>query len=111
MNRNEFETNWNQLRGAITAKWSKFTPEDVSKLDGKYDPFLAQLQKRYGYSREQVEMEMKNWNLSSIPQGKKIESIAPCDASCKDTKAHPKQDNRPGQNDRRDQNEKKRKTG
>ncbi len=105
MNRNEFETNWNQLKGAVCTKWDKFKPEDVARLDGKYEPFLAHLQKRYGYSRDQAEMEMKNWSMASIPQGKKIESIAPCDASCKDPKAHPKQ------NDRRDQNEKKRKTG
>lgn len=83
MNRHEFEANWSQLKGSIPGKWSKFTLEDMNRLDGKYEPFLGHLQKKYGYSREQAETEMKNWAMSP-----KVESIGPahCSSKCNDRK-------------------------
>ncbi len=84
MNRHEFEANWNHLKGSIPTKWAKFTPEDLAKIDGKYEPFLGNLQKKYGYSREQAEMEMKNW--AAPASGGKVESIGPCASKCHERK-------------------------
>ncbi len=81
MNRHEFEANWKQLKGKIPEKWNKFTLDELSRIDGKYEPFLGHLQKKYGYSREQAETEIKNW---AIPKGAKVENIAPCASECKD---------------------------
>ena len=84
MNRHEFEANWSQLKGSIPAKWNKFLPEDMARLDGKYEPFLGHLQKKYGLSREQAENEIKNW--AAPAQGSKVEKIAPCSAKCDERK-------------------------
>jgi len=50
MRRDEFEKNWNQFKGKIQQKWSKFTQDELSKIHGKYDYFLGLLQKKYGPS-------------------------------------------------------------
>jgi uncharacterized protein YjbJ (UPF0337 family) len=65
MNRNEFESNWNQFKAQIPEKWKKFTSEEISRLDGRYDPFLGHLQKKYGLTREKAEEEIKNWHLAA----------------------------------------------
>lgn len=107
MNRQEFEANWNQVKPKILEKWNKFTQEEISRFDGKYDTFLSNLQKKYGYSREQADQEISNWNVMAAKG--KVEpmtgSCAPCDARDKKAGAP-----HPGQNrDRRE--EKKRKAG
>lgn len=61
MNRDEFEANWHQLKGKIRDKWSKFTNEDIAKFNGKYEQFLGALQKKYMFSKEKAEQEMRNW--------------------------------------------------
>jgi uncharacterized protein YjbJ (UPF0337 family) len=87
MNRQEFEANWHKIMPAVMQKWNKFTQEDVTRINGKYDPFLGHLQKKYGYSREQAETEIKNW-MPAPAAGGKVESIAHCDAKCSDKKGH-----------------------
>ena len=59
MHKEEFEKHWNQLKGKIQEKWGKFTYDELNKLNGKYEHFLSQLQKKYGYSKEQSEQELK----------------------------------------------------
>jgi uncharacterized protein YjbJ (UPF0337 family) len=86
MNRHEFEANWSLLRAKIPEKWEKISQEDLNRIDGKFEPFLGYLRNKYGYSREQVDMEMKNWHLSSYPKNTKIESIASCDTACTEKK-------------------------
>lgn len=65
MNRDEFEGNWRQLKGKIKEKWGKFTDDDITRMNGKYDQFLGSLQKRYGYSKEKAEQEFKNWKYEA----------------------------------------------
>jgi uncharacterized protein YjbJ (UPF0337 family) len=69
MRRDEFEKNWNQFKGKIQQKWSKFTQDELSKIHGKYDYFLGLLQKKYGFSREQAEREIQNWQTGSQNKG------------------------------------------
>lgn len=65
MNRDEFEGNWRQLKGKLKEKWGKFTEDDITRMNGKYDQFLGSLQKKYGYSKEKAEQELKNWKYES----------------------------------------------
>ena len=61
MDRNEFEGHWHLLKGKVQEKWGKFTDGDVAKINGKYEQFVGLLQKKYGYTKEQAERELKNW--------------------------------------------------
>ncbi len=63
MNKEQFEGNWKQLKGKIKEKWGKFTNDDITRINGKYDQFLGALQKKYGYNKEKAELELKNWKL------------------------------------------------
>jgi len=67
MNSNFFEANWNQLKELILLKWNKLTEEDLRQIAGRFEQFIAKLQQRYGYTREEAEDEVRNWkpNLSA----------------------------------------------
>ncbi len=88
MNRQEFEANWRQLAPKITAKWSKVTAEELNRIDGKYEPFLGQLQRKYAYSREQAENEIRSFNTTHIEGSGKIEQIGSSCAPCSEKKGH-----------------------
>jgi len=75
MRRDKFEENWDQLKGKIQGKWSKFTDDDLDKINGKYEKFLSQLQKRYGYTKEEAEREMKNWQEGRQKKSKDVPQL------------------------------------
>jgi len=60
MNKNEFEGNWHHLKGKIKEKWGKFTDDDITRCNGKFENLIAQLEKKYGYTKEHAEREIKN---------------------------------------------------
>jgi uncharacterized protein YjbJ (UPF0337 family) len=61
MNKEQFEGQWNQLKGKIKEKWGKLTDDDMTQINGKYDQLVGQLQKKYGYQKEKIEEEIQNW--------------------------------------------------
>ncbi|MBA3957017.1 MAG: CsbD family protein [Parachlamydiaceae bacterium] len=61
MNKEQFEGEWQQLKGKIKEKWGKLTDDEITEINGKYDQFLGKLQKKYGYAKEKAEDEVKNW--------------------------------------------------
>ena len=89
MHREEFEKNWNQLKGKIHDKWNKFSMDEISKMTGKYDQFMSQLQKKYGYAREQAEMSMKEWLHKECSQKPSKDGCCG-NHSCKDLHHHDK---------------------
>jgi uncharacterized protein YjbJ (UPF0337 family) len=62
MNRDTMEGQWKQMTGRLKEKWGKLTDDDWNKIAGRRDQFLGKLQERYGYSREQAEKELKEWD-------------------------------------------------
>ncbi|MES2344888.1 MAG: CsbD family protein [Chlamydiota bacterium] len=61
MNKEEFEGNWSIAKGKIKEKWGKFTDDDLTRINGKYDQMIGTLQKYYGYDRQKAEEEFRNW--------------------------------------------------
>ena len=61
MNKEQFEGQWNDLKGKVKEKWGKLTDNDLTQINGKYDQLLGQLQKKYGYAKERAEEEIRNW--------------------------------------------------
>jgi uncharacterized protein YjbJ (UPF0337 family) len=61
MNWDQIEGQWKQAKGKMKEKWGKLTDSDWDVIAGKRDQFLGKLQERYGYSREQAERELANW--------------------------------------------------
>ena len=61
MNWDQVEGQWMQMKGKMKQKWAKLTDSDWEAIAGKRDEFLGKLQQRYGYSREQAERELNDW--------------------------------------------------
>jgi uncharacterized protein YjbJ (UPF0337 family) len=61
MNWDQIAGQWKQMRGQMRQKWAKLTDSDWEMIAGKRDEFLGKLQQRYGYSREQAERELQEW--------------------------------------------------
>jgi uncharacterized protein YjbJ (UPF0337 family) len=57
MNSDQLEGKWKQLKGAAKQRWGKLTDDDLTTLSGKKDELIGRLQERYGYTREQAELE------------------------------------------------------
>lgn len=58
MNRDVFEGKWKQLRGDVKKFWGKLTDDDLDQINGDRDKFIGRLQERYGYSKQQAELEL-----------------------------------------------------
>jgi len=61
MNWDQMEGQWKQMKGKMKEKWGKLTDSDWDQVAGKRDQFLGKLQERYGYSKEQADRELTEW--------------------------------------------------
>ena len=65
MNKDIFKGDWNILKGKIRENWGKLTDDDLTVISGKKDQLIGSLQKRYGYTKEKAEQELKEWDKKS----------------------------------------------
>jgi uncharacterized protein YjbJ (UPF0337 family) len=65
MNQDRISGNWKQFKGKVKEQWGKLTDDDLNVVEGKRDQLAGRLQERYGYTKEQVEKEMKDWEDTS----------------------------------------------
>ena len=52
---------WLELKGLVKQRWGKLTDDDVARLTGKRDELIGILQQRYGFGKEQAELEINKW--------------------------------------------------
>lgn len=57
MNTDVLKGKWKQMTGDVKKAFGKLTDDDLTQMEGNRDKILGKLQERYGYSREQAEME------------------------------------------------------
>lgn len=57
--------NWAQVSDKIHTRWDKITDEDIAKIDGNHSRFVATLQARYGYDKNDAEDQIQRY-LKSI---------------------------------------------
>jgi len=65
MNQDRISGNWKQFKGKVKEQWGKLTDDDLNVVEGKRDQLAGRIQERYGYTKEQVEKEMKDWEDTS----------------------------------------------
>lgn len=63
MNKDLLESQWTQIREILNEKFPNLTEEDIRQINGRYDQLIAKLQQKYGYSREEAEERIRNWNF------------------------------------------------
>lgn len=52
---------WNLMKGKVKEKWGKLTDDDLDVIAGKKDQLIGRLQQKYGYSKEEAEREVSDW--------------------------------------------------
>jgi uncharacterized protein YjbJ (UPF0337 family) len=63
VNKEILESQWTEIRPIIREKFSNLSDEDIRQINGHYDQLVAKLQQKYGYSREEAEDRIRNWNF------------------------------------------------
>ncbi|MEI2265818.1 MULTISPECIES: CsbD family protein [Erwiniaceae] len=65
MNKDEAGGNWKQLKGKVKEKWGKLTDDDMTVVEGKRDQLVGKIQERYGYTKDQAEKELGDWETTN----------------------------------------------
>lgn len=45
---------WKEIKGKVKQQWGKFTDDEVAQMQGSYEELLGNVQKKYGYQKEQA---------------------------------------------------------
>jgi len=61
MNWDQIEGKWKQFKGQAKEKWGKLTDDELDVAAGKRDQLSGKLQESYGYTKEQAERELDEW--------------------------------------------------
>lgn len=61
MNRDIISGNWKQMMGKAKEQWGKLTDDDLTEIEGKREMLTGKIQERYGYSRDEAEKYVKEW--------------------------------------------------
>lgn len=63
MNKDVIESQWSQIKSMLIEKFGNLSDDDIRQINGRYDELVAKLQQRYGYTREEAEERIRNWNF------------------------------------------------
>lgn len=66
MNANLFKDNWDSFSLDLKKQWERFTDEDLLKIQGNYDMFMAVAMERYPERRDGVSRWAYEW-FSVVP--------------------------------------------
>lgn len=111
MHREEFEKNWNEFKGQIHHKWDKWSHEDASKINGKYEAFVNWLEKKYSYTKDQAEKEIHKWYMEGSKHNHKDSNCSCCGKEGPLTKKRGFWSSSPKKEEHPPQKNKKRKAG
>lgn len=70
MNGDQFKGQWSQFKGELKKQWGKFTDQDLMKIEGDYDKFIALLHIRYGNQKEEIRRWVEQWHERWQESGK-----------------------------------------
>lgn len=55
------EGNWKIIKGKVKQQWGKFTDDEITQMKGSKDELSGQLQKKYGYKKEEAEEKIDDF--------------------------------------------------
>ena len=61
MNKDIFEGAWEEVKGKMKQSWGKLTDDDFKVIEGDHQELFGKLQKHYGYTKDQVEKAVKDF--------------------------------------------------
>ena len=66
MNKDIFQGKWEEVSGKMRMLWGKLTDDDVQKIKGNQQEIYGTLHKYYGYSKEEAEKAVKQFQDKHI---------------------------------------------
>jgi uncharacterized protein YjbJ (UPF0337 family) len=64
MNWDQIEGMWKQAKGKLKERWGRLTDDDLDVIAGRRDQLLGTLQQKYGWTKEQAEREVNQWETT-----------------------------------------------
>ena len=61
MNTDIIKGHWHEIKGKLRQQWGKLTEDDIAKMQGSYEALCGQLQKTYGYQKDQASAEIDSF--------------------------------------------------
>ncbi|KTD09029.1 stress response protein [Legionella gratiana] len=61
MNRDIFQGKWEEVKGQMKQFWGKLTDDDLKQIEGNQEEIFGKLQKHYGYTKDQAEKAVKDF--------------------------------------------------
>lgn len=61
MNWDHVSGNWPELRHRAKEHWNRLTEHDLDAIDGEYESLVGTVQRRYGVSRGEAELQVGDW--------------------------------------------------
>ncbi|KTD55537.1 stress response protein [Legionella santicrucis] len=61
MNKDIFQGKWEEVKGQMKKTWGKLTDDDFKQIEGNQQEIFGKLQKHYGYTKEQAEKAIKDF--------------------------------------------------
>jgi uncharacterized protein YjbJ (UPF0337 family) len=58
------EDRWNQIVGAVKARWSQLTDDDLNVIAGKRAQLVGRIQERYEIARDEAQRQVEQWIAS-----------------------------------------------
>lgn len=68
MNADLFKGKWDKFKGALKQEWKEFTDDDLLKIKGDYDNFMALALERYPGRQAEIRRWADEWyNVTQFP--------------------------------------------
>ncbi len=61
MNKDIFEGQWEEIKGKMKQAWGKLTDDDFDQIKGNQQEIFGKLQKHYGYTKEETEKAIRDF--------------------------------------------------
>ncbi|MFB3818285.1 MAG: CsbD family protein [Candidatus Methylomirabilales bacterium] len=61
MNWDQIAGMWKQTKGKVKEQWGRLTDDELDRIEGRRDQLLGKLQEKYGWTRDQAERELSDW--------------------------------------------------
>ena len=65
MNWDRISGNWAQWKGRVRERWGRLTDDHLDVVAGRRDQLAGRIQELYGFSKEETERQLHNWERSA----------------------------------------------
>lgn len=68
MNADVLKGQWKEIKGEVRRQWGKLTDNEIDEVNGNAEKLAGQLQKKYGYSKDEAKRQVDNFMQNRQPR-------------------------------------------